>query len=146
MQFLAEHLHDGSGVTLNHVSAKHSVLREVTADGLHKRVEDGLLSHTSRDGEGVARVKGRKERPTRSRQSCTPTSHAHPSRCRTCFPNRNALATTSYRGKRTHQECILNDEFVDQPINNRKKVVTRMDVTICRNRPQISAIVSFPLK
>lgn len=146
MQLLAEHLHDGSGITLNHVSAKHSIFREVTANGFHKCVDDGLLFHTSRDGKGVARLEEMKKRLTRSRQSCIPMSHAHPSRCRTCFPSRNALITMSYRRKRAHQKGILNYEFVDQPINNRKKVVTRVNPTIRCNMPQICAIVSFPLK
>lgn len=86
MQLLAEHLHDGSSIVLNHVSAKHSFLSEVAPDGLHKRVDDGLVSHTGGYGECVARLDETAHRPTRSHQSYTPISHAHPSRCRTCFP------------------------------------------------------------
>ena len=146
MQLLAERLHDGFGITLNHVSAQHSLLSEVTADRLHKRVDNGLLSNTSRDGESITRLKGTTNRPTRSHQSYTPISHAHPSHCRTCFPVRNIFNVRPYRRKRAHQKGILNHELVDHPVNNREKVVTRMNPTTCRNRPQMSAIVSFPLK
>lgn len=51
-----------------------------------------------------------------------------------------------YGGKRAHQKGVLNDEFVDEPIDHREKIVTRIDPMSHRYRPQINAIVSFPLK